>query len=109
MPSQPYQIAVVKGDGGGPEVVDQSLVVLDALARDGGPALSYAEYPCGAGCFLEQGDPLPDATLAGCREPDAVLRGAMGLPHVRGPDGTEMRPQVDLRFKLDLITRVGFL
>jgi len=106
MPLQPYQIAVVKGDGVGPEVVDQSLVVLDALARDGGPALSYAEYPCGAGCFLEQGDPLPDATLAGCREADAVLLGAMGLPHVRWPDGTEMRPQVDLRFKLDLYAGV---
>ena len=44
--------------------------------------------------------------MEGCRRADAVLLGAMGLPHVRWPDGTEMRPQVDLRFQLDLYAGV---
>ena len=98
-----YDIAVLKGDGIGPEVMDEALKVLNAL---GTPALAFAEYPCGAGCYLEQGDPLPEATVEGCRRADAVLLGAMGLPHVRWPDGTEMRPQVDLRIKLDLYAGV---
>ena len=98
-----YDIAVLKGDGIGPEVMDEALKVLNAL---GTPSLAFAEYPCGAGCYLEQGDPLPEATVEGCRRADAVLLGAMGLPHVRWPDGTEMRPQVDLRIKLDLYAGV---
>ena len=98
-----YDIAVLKGDGIGPEVMDEALKVLNAF---GTPALAFAEYPCGAGCYLEQGDPLPEATVEGCRRADAVLLGAMGLPHVRWPDGTEMRPQVDLRFQLDLYAGV---
>lgn len=98
-----YDIAVLKGDGIGPEVMDEALRVLDALDA---PSLAFAEYPCGAGCYLERGEPLPEETVAGCRRADAVLLGAMGLPHVRWPDGTEMRPQVDLRIKLDLYAGV---
>ena len=101
-----YEIAVLKGDGIGPEVVDQALEVLQVLERNGGPNCRFVEYPCGAGCYLELGDPLPDSTLKGCWQADAVLLGAMGLPDVRWPDGTEMRPQVDLRFKLDLYAGV---
>ncbi|MDP6983471.1 MAG: isocitrate/isopropylmalate dehydrogenase family protein [Candidatus Latescibacterota bacterium] len=94
-----YQIAVLKGDGIGPDVVDEALRVLDAA---GGPVLSFSEHPSGADCYKETGDPLPEASVEACRQADAVLIGAMGLPDVRWPDGTEMRPQVDLRFLLDL-------
>src|SRR4030095_4160774 len=45
---------------------------------------------------------LPDATLDALRGFDAILLGAMGLPDVRWPDGTEMTPQIDIREKLDL-------
>ena len=103
MAEKSYEIAVLKGDGIGPEVVDEALKVLEAL---GTPSFSYADHPCGAGCYLQQGDPLPEATVEGCREADAVLLGAMGLPHVRWPDGTEMRPQIDLRIELDLYAGV---
>ena len=106
MSDKVYEIAVLKGDGVGPEVVDSALEVLTTLEQDGGPACHFVEYPCGAGCYLEQGDPLPESTLEGCQQADAVLVGAMGLPAVRWPDGTEMRPQVDLRFKLDLFAGV---
>ena len=101
-----YEIAVLKGDGIGPEVVDEALKVLKVVQQSGGPACRFETYPCGATCYLEQGDPLPVATVEACRQADAVLLGAMGLPHVRWPDGTEMRPQVDLRFKLDLYAGV---
>lgn len=106
MELRPYRVAVLKGDGIGPEVVAEALKVLEAVGRAGGPAWEWAEYPCGAGCFLAQGNPLPADTLQACRDADAVLLGAMGLPHVRWPDGTEMKPQVDLRFQLDLYAGV---
>ena len=106
MIEEPCRIAVLKGDGVGPEVVDQALTVLDALSAKGGPVCQFESFPCGANCFLETGDPLPEATLEGCRNAEAVLLGAMGLPDVRWPDGTEIRPQVDLRFKLDLYAGV---
>ncbi|MBT3345947.1 MAG: isocitrate/isopropylmalate dehydrogenase family protein [Gemmatimonadetes bacterium] len=98
-----YSIAVLKGDGIGPDVVDEALRVLQAA---GGPSLSFAEHPAGAVCFQETGTPLPEASVEACRQADAVLLGAMGLPDVRWPDGTEMRPQVDLRVILDLYAGV---
>lgn len=107
MAAQGYKVAVLKGDGIGPEVIDAALEVLDAAAGAAGNLdLDYAAYPCGAGCYLDSGVPLPQKTLAACREADAVLVGAMGLPDVRWPDGTEMRPQVDLRLLLDLYAGV---
>jgi 3-isopropylmalate dehydrogenase len=98
-----YNIAVLPGDGIAPEVVAEAQRVLDAAA---GPVLNYTSYPCGATCYQQTGDPLPPATVEACRDADAVLLGAMGLPDVRWPDGTEMRPQVDLRFLLDLYAGV---
>ena len=98
-----YDIAVLPGDGIAPDVIVEARRV---LAAAGGPTLRYTEYPCGANCYLETGDPLPEATVEACRSADAVLLGAMGLPDVRWPDGTEMRPQVDLRFLLDLYAGV---
>ncbi len=98
-----YEIAVLKGDGIGPEVVDEALHALSALVS---PRFNFTEYPCGAGCYLQCGDPLPQATVEACRASDAVLLGAMGLPDVRWKDGTEMRPQIDLRMLLDLYAGV---
>jgi 3-isopropylmalate dehydrogenase len=106
MSEKNYEIAVLKGDGIGIEVTDEALKVLGALKSKGGPSCAFAEYPSGAGCYLEQGTPLPAVTVEACRRADAVLLGAMGLPHIRWPDGTEMRPQVDLRIQLDLYAGV---
>ena len=103
MSKKVYDIAVLKGDGIGPEVVEEALVVLQAI---GTPRFNFTEYPCGAGCYLDCGDPLPDATVEACRTADAVLLGAMGLPDIRWKDGTEMRPQIDLRIILDLYAGV---
>ena len=101
-----YEIAVLKGDGIGLEVVDEALRVLKAIALETGVSFNFNDFPAGADCYLAQGNPLPDETLAACRQADAVLLGAMGNPEIRWPDGTEMRPQVDLRYKLDLYAGV---
>jgi isocitrate/isopropylmalate dehydrogenase len=60
------------------------------------------EFSVGAGEYLKSGDPLPNETFAKCKEYDAILLGAMGLPGIRWPDGKEMTPQIDLRERLDL-------
>ncbi len=104
--SSNYRIAVLKGDGIGPDVVDEALRVLEALSNNGEIGFEFSEYPSGADCYLECGTPLPDETVEACRTADAVLLGAMGRPDIRWPDGTEMRPQVELRIKLDLYAGV---
>ncbi|MEW6753986.1 MAG: isocitrate/isopropylmalate dehydrogenase family protein [Candidatus Latescibacterota bacterium] len=101
-----YEIAVLGGDGIGPEVVEQAVEVLQQVAGRCGMGLRFTDHPCGADCYLKCGTPLPAATLEACRAADAVLLGAMGRPDVRWPDGTEMRPQIDLRFQLDLYAGV---
>ncbi len=103
----PKRIVVLPGDGIGPEVTHAALRVLEAVERQQGARLFEAtELPCGATEYLRNGDPLPEATVAACREADAILLGAMGLPNVRWPDGTEMVPQIDLREILDLYAGV---
>jgi 3-isopropylmalate dehydrogenase len=98
-----YTIAVVAGDGIGPEVVSSGIDVMTAAAGHvGGFELSFLDAPAGAGVYLECGDELPETSLKACRAADAVLLGACGLPSVRHRDGTELTPQITLRRKLDL-------
>ena len=98
-----YNIAVLPGDGVGPEVVAEALKVLLAL-EEPHPDLrfTFSEHPVGAGCYAETGDDLPEATLDACKKSDAVLFGSAGDPDIRFPDGTEIAPQLTLRFELDL-------
>lgn len=101
MPS--YKIAVLPGDGIGPEVVDATLEVLEACCQKTPElSLSFDSFSVGAGEYLKSGDPLPEETLQALKSYDATLLGAMGLPSVRWPNGVEMTPQIDLREKLDL-------
>ncbi len=94
------RIAVLPGDGVGSDVIAEAIGVLDAVAD--GFSLEYTEFSVGAGEYLRNGDPLPPSTLDAIRAYDAILLGAMGLPDVRWPDGTEMTPQLDIREQLDL-------
>lgn len=94
-----HRIALLPGDGIGPEVVYAAVEVLEALRE---VSLEFTTLAVGAGEYLRGGDPLPAATFEAAKEFDAILLGAMGLPSVRWPDGTEMTPQIDLREKLDL-------
>lgn len=97
-----YRIALLPGDGIGPDVVAEAVKVLRRLESNGGPKFDFTELSVGAGEYLKSGDPLPPATFEQLKTFDAILLGAMGLPAVRWPDGTEMTPQIDLREKLDL-------
>jgi 3-isopropylmalate dehydrogenase len=100
-------IAVLPGDGIGPDVTEEALKSLRAVERRTGSfKLEFKEYPAGAGEYLKSGDPLPASTMEGCRAADAILLGAMGLPGVRWASGTEMTPQIDLREQLDLYAGV---
>ncbi len=101
-----YQIAVLPGDGIGIEVMRSALALLEALQPRLGCQFHTATYPAGAQHYLDAGVALPDSTLTACRAADAILFGAMGLPHVRGVDGTEIIPQLDIRFALDLYAGV---
>lgn len=73
-------IAVIKGDGIGPEVVDQAVLVLDRVAERYGHSFSYEEVLAGGAALDAYGIPLPEETVAVCRKSDAVLLGAMGGP-----------------------------
>src|SRR5258705_10913962 len=93
-----YRIAVLPGDGIGVDVVAEGLRVLRAVEqRLTGVTFDTVELAVGAGEYLRNGDPLPASAVEACREADAILLGAMGLPGVRWPNGTEMTPQIDLR------------
>lgn len=91
------------GDGIGSEVTEAAVSVLQAVeAASDDLVLEFKVFSVGAGEYLKSGDPLPAETLAKAAECDAILLGAMGLPHVRWPNGTEMAPQIDIREDLDL-------
>jgi 3-isopropylmalate dehydrogenase len=106
MTSNHYDIAVLPGDGIGIEVTHAALEVLRALEPRLGRRFTLTMHPAGAQHYLDSGDALPESTLAACRSAHAILFGAMGLPHVRGADGTEIIPQLDIRFALDLYAGV---
>ncbi len=101
-----YAIAVLPGDGIGREVTAAAVLVLHAVASRIGRRFETVEHPAGAQHYLDSGVALPEATLEACRKADAIFFGAMGLPHVRGHDGTEIIPQIDLRNAFDLYAGV---
>ena len=97
------RIALLPGDGIGPDVTAEAVRCLRSVEERAGARLfEFEELSVGAGEYLRSGDPLPDATFARLHEFDAIILGAMGLPNVRWADGTEMTPQIDLRERLDL-------
>ncbi len=95
--SNSFRIALLPGDGIGPDVVDAAVKVLDAAARRRGIALDYKTFEAGAGYYQRTGQPMAPADMDEVGTFDAVLLGAMGLPSVRKADGTEIAPQIDLR------------
>jgi len=101
--TETFRIALLPGDGIGPDVVAEAVRVLRAVEeRTGELRLETEEFSIGAGEYLKSGDPLPESVFQRLPEFHAILLGAMGLPGVRWPDGVEMTPQLDLRERLDL-------
>jgi len=102
-----FNICVLPGDGIGVEVMAPTIAVLQrAAARVGGFDLRFEEQRAGAFAYRDTGTALSDATLDAARRADAILLGAMGWPDIRYPDGTEIAPQLDLRFALELYAGV---
>lgn len=98
-----FHIAVLPGDGIGPEIIAEAVRTLRTVEQKlDGVSFKLKEFSVGAETYLQCGNPLPSESLDACRQQDAILLGAMGLPNVRWPSGLEMTPQVDLRENLDL-------
>src|SRR5712671_1258183 len=97
----PFRIAVIPGDGIGPEVIAQGLRVLEAVTSATGTRLAPVSYDIGAERYLRTGEILPDAVFAELQAADAIYLGAVGDPRVQDPQyaaGLLLR----LRFELDL-------
>src|SRR6202030_229270 len=99
-------IAVLPGDGIGPEVMEPALEVLRKIENTTDLKFRFTDAPAGANHYRETGKSMPDSTIRLCEEADAILLGACGLPSVRYPDNTEIMPQVELRFHFDLYAGV---
>lgn len=97
MGGRSYRIALLKGDGIGPEVVEATLSVLRRAGEAYRINLQYEDHEAGAGYYRCTGESISSATMNAVGRADAILLGAMGLPDVRKPDGTEIAPQIDIR------------
>ncbi len=75
-----YKLGIIKGDGIGPEIINEAINVLDAAASKFGFNLEYEEFLLGGAAIDETGVPLPQETINGVRRVDAVLFGAIGGP-----------------------------
>ncbi|MET4807377.1 isocitrate/isopropylmalate dehydrogenase family protein [Limibacillus sp. MBR-115] len=101
------KIAVMPGDGIGLEVTPVCVELLQKIVQGmDSVSLAFEEFPSGAACYRDTGESLPARTLERARESDAILLGAMGLPDVRYPDGTEIVPQIEIREILGLFAGV---
>ena len=95
-----YKIAVIPGDGIGPEVVREGLKVLRAAAKKHGFAVKTRDFPFGGEHYQKTGEILPDAVMEELKEFDAIYLGAVGHPDVR-PGILEKGILLKLRFGFD--------
>ncbi len=96
------EIAVIPGDGIGPEVIDAALTVLKECGTRYGLELKYTFHDFSADLYRRTGKKITAADMDEIGKSDAVLFGAMGLPDVRGPDGLELGAQVEMRAHYEL-------
>lgn len=99
-------VAVMPGDGIGPEVMTPCLDLLRDIAAEFDVHLAFETMEAGANLYTRTGEALPADVMASASSADAILLGAMGHPDVRYPDGREIAPQVDLREQLALFAGV---
>ncbi len=90
------KIAVLPGDGIGPEIMKQGVAVLDAVAAKFGHEFEYTEAICGAHAIDEVGDPFPEDTYQACKNADAVLFAAVGDPKFDNDPTAKVRPEQGL-------------
>jgi 3-isopropylmalate dehydrogenase len=95
-----YRIAVIPGDGTGPEVVREAIKALDAASQKTGFSTEKVHFDLGGERYLRTGEVLPEGTVEELRKFDAILLGAIGHPDVK-PGILEKGLLLELRFKLD--------
>lgn len=103
-----YKIAVIKGDGIGPEIVDEAVKVLNKVGEVYGHTFEYTEALAGGAAIDKTGVPLPEETLDVCRKSHALLFGAVGGPKWDSLP-SEIRPEkglLSLRKELNLYTNI---
>ena len=102
-------IGVCGGDGIGPEIMEQGVAVMSAVAEKFGHQVSYREALCGAHAIDEVGDPFPEETFQACKEADAVLFASVGDPKFDNDPTAKVRPEQGLlamRKKLGLFANI---
>lgn len=103
------KIAVLAGDGIGPEIMEQGVAVMSAVAEKFGHEVSYTEALCGAHAIDEVGDPFPEETYRVCMDADAVLFASVGDPRFDNDPTAKVRPEQGLlamRKKLGLYANI---
>lgn len=103
------KITILKGDGIGPEVVDQALKVLNTVAAKYDHTFVYDEQLIGAIAIDQVGNPLPDQTIKSCKKADAILLGAIGHPKYDNDPHAKIRPEqglLKIRKKLGLFANI---
>jgi len=95
-----YNISVIPGDGTGPEVVEEGIKILDAVAGKSNFSLNFTHYNIGGDHYLETGEILPDNVVDSLAESDAIYIGAIGHPDVK-PGILEKGLLLNLRALLD--------
>lgn len=96
-----YEIAVIPGDGTGPEVIREAVKVLEAVGRLEGIQFRWQYYDLGGERYKRDGTLLPDSVISELKGFDAILLGAIGHPDIR-PGILEREVLLKLRFELDL-------
>ncbi|OGS18341.1 MAG: 3-isopropylmalate dehydrogenase [Elusimicrobia bacterium RIFOXYA2_FULL_50_26] len=100
MEKKNYRIAVLGGDGTGPEVIREGIKVLEAVSKKYSFKLEWVNYDLGGERFKKTGEILPDSVLGELRKVDAIYLGAIGHPDVK-PGILEKGLLLRLRFELD--------
>src|SRR4030043_1692330 len=95
-----YNIAVIPGDGTGPEVVREGIKVMDALSKRSNFKLTFNFYDFGGERYLRTGETLPESAVAELKNYNAIYLGAIGHPDVK-PGILEKGILLRLRFELD--------
>lgn len=104
-----FKIAVLSGDGIGPEIMAQGVGVMSAVAEKFGHETTYTEAPCGAHAIDLTDDPFPDTTFDVCMDADAVLFAAVGDPKYDNDPTAKVRPEqglLKMRKKLGLFANI---
>ena len=103
-----YNIALLRGDGIGPEIVDSAVRVLEAVGKKYGHSFAFTPYLIGGSALDACGEPLPKETVEGCLAADSVLLGAVGGPKWDTLPG-HMRPEkalLGIRAAMGLFTNL---